>query len=153
MENYTNGSRSFFYYLGIKNLPQQTRKLKLFFVLVVRLVLRSRSLCTTECDTKNWGYKSFGVPSPLSLKYVLQHHYLRWLQEIALKMHELRELLSQTDLVGTQNTYLCKLHFIKTTKWRRKILSPIYMSHIWSCAARLFTWWVQFDWRWIENEM
>ena len=35
------------------------------------------------------------------------------LQEIALKMHEFRELQSQTDLVGTQNTYLCKLHFIK----------------------------------------
>ena len=29
------------------------------------------------------------------------------------KMHEFRELKSQTDLVGTQNTYLCKLHFIK----------------------------------------
>ena len=35
------------------------------------------------------------------------------LQEIALKMHEFRELQSQTDLVGSQNTYLCKLNFIK----------------------------------------
>ena len=35
------------------------------------------------------------------------------LQEIALKMHEFRELQSQTDLVETQNTYLCKVHFIK----------------------------------------
>ena len=35
------------------------------------------------------------------------------LQEIALKMHEFRELQSQSDLLWTHNTYLCKLHFIK----------------------------------------
>ena len=35
------------------------------------------------------------------------------LHEIALKMHEFRELHGLTDLVGTQNIYLCKLHFIK----------------------------------------
>ena len=35
------------------------------------------------------------------------------MQEIALKMHEFGELQSQTDLVGSQNTHLCKLHFIK----------------------------------------
>ena len=28
-------------------------------------------------------------------------------------MHEFRWLLSQSDLVGTQNTYHFKLHFIK----------------------------------------
>ena len=28
-------------------------------------------------------------------------------------MYEFRWLLSQSDLVGTQNTYHCKLHFIK----------------------------------------
>ena len=60
-------------------------------------------------------------------------------QEIALKMHEFRELQSQTDLVGTQNTYLCKLHFIKQLNEGVKSQVP-YRSHIWSCAARLFTW-------------
>ena len=35
------------------------------------------------------------------------------LEEIALKMHEFRELQSQTNLEVTQNRYLCKLHFIK----------------------------------------
>ena len=35
---------------------------KTFFVLVLRLVLRTRNLCSTENDTKNRGYKS----SPLS---------------------------------------------------------------------------------------
>ena len=39
---------------------------KTFFVLVLRLVLRTRSLCSTEYDTENRGYKSFGVHSPLS---------------------------------------------------------------------------------------
>ena len=39
--------------------------LKNFFIL--RLFLRTRSLCFTEYDTKNWGFKSFGVGSPLSL--------------------------------------------------------------------------------------
>ena len=41
-------------------------KIKLFFVLVLRLVLRTQSLCFTEYDIKNRGYKSFGARSPLS---------------------------------------------------------------------------------------
>ena len=39
---------------------------KTFFVLVLILVLRTRNLCSTEYDTKNRGYKSFGVRSPPS---------------------------------------------------------------------------------------
>ena len=39
---------------------------KTFFVLVLRLVLRTRNLCSIEYDTKKRGYKSFGVRSPLS---------------------------------------------------------------------------------------
>ena len=42
------------------------RGYKTFFVFVLRLVLRTRSLCSIEYDTKNRGYKSFGVRSPLS---------------------------------------------------------------------------------------
>ena len=76
------------------------------------------------------------------------------LQEIALKMHKYRELQSQTDLVETQNTYHCKLHFIKQLNEGVKSQIP-YIGHTFGhkCAARLFTWWIQFDWRWIENEM
>ena len=39
---------------------------KTFFALVLGLVLRTRNPCSTEYDTKNRGYKSFGVRSPLS---------------------------------------------------------------------------------------
>ena len=39
---------------------------KTFFVLVLRLVLRTWNLGSNEYDTNNQGYKSFGVRSPLS---------------------------------------------------------------------------------------
>ena len=39
---------------------------KIFFVLVLRPILRTRSLCSTEYDTKNRGFKSFGLRFPLS---------------------------------------------------------------------------------------
>ena len=40
-----------------------------------------------------------------------------------LKMHEFRELQSQTDLVGTQNTYFCKLIDIHVLQILSKIMS------------------------------
>ena len=38
---------------------------KTVFVLVIRLELRTRSLCSTEYETKNRDYKSLGVRFPL----------------------------------------------------------------------------------------
>ena len=61
------------------------------------------------------------------------------LQEIALKMQEFRELQSQSDFVWAQNTYLCKLHFIKQPNEGVKSRHT-YRSHIWSCAACLHGW-------------
>ena len=54
------------------------------------------------------------------------------LQEIALKMHKFRELKSQTDLVETQNTYHCKLHFMNQQNEGVKSQAAymyIYMGH------------------------
>mgnify|MGYP003683396177 CR=1 FL=1 len=70
------------------------------------------------------------------------------LQEIALKMQEFGELQSQTDLVGTQNTYLCKLHFIKQLNEGVKSQVP-YIGHTFGHAQHVCL----HDWRWIENEM
>ena len=70
------------------------------------------------------------------------------LQEIALKMHEFKELQSQADLVGTQNTYLCKLHFLKQINEGVKSQVP-YIGHTFNHGQHIFL----YDWRWIENEM
>ena len=58
------------------------------------------------------------------------------LQEIALKMHKFRELQSQTDLVWTQNTYLCKLHFIKQLNEGVKSQVP-YIGHTFGHAQHV----------------
>ena len=50
------------------------------------------------------------------------------LQEFGLKMHAFTELESQTDLVGTQNTYLCSLHFIKQLNEGVKSFPSCYAS-------------------------
>ena len=81
---------------------------KTFFLLVLRLVLRTLSLCSTEYDTKNRSYKSFGVRSLLSWIWnTYSNHNIRCCKRL-----EFRELQSQSDSVGNHNTY-CKLHFIK----------------------------------------
>lgn len=42
------------------------RGYRTFFILVLKLALRTPSMCSTEYDSKNRDYKSFGVRSPLS---------------------------------------------------------------------------------------
>ena len=56
-------------------------------------------LSKTEYDTKNRGYKSFGLRSPLNLIWSTYSNTITYgvALEIALKMHEFRELQSQTD--------------------------------------------------------
>ena len=69
-------------------------------------------------------------------------------QEIALKMREFRELQSQTDLVGTQNTYLCKFHFIKQLNEGVKSQVP-YIGHTLCHAQHVCL----HDRGWIETDM
>ena len=72
---------------------------KTFFVLVLRLVLRTRSLCSTEYDTINRDYKSFRVRSPLS--------WIWSTQEIAFKMHEFRELrITKSNRLSRNSKYI-----------------------------------------------
>ena len=56
-------------------------------------------------------------------------------------MHEFRELQSQTDLVVTQNRYLCKLHFIKQLNESVKPQVPqyiyIYIGHTFGHARHV----------------
>ena len=65
-----------------------------FFVLVFRLVLRTRNLCSSE--------------------YIIDHF---------------------------------KLHYIKQLKGVKFQVAYIGFTFC------LYTWWIQFDWRWTENEM
>lgn len=42
------------------------RSYKTFFKLVLEVVLRTLNICSTEYDSKNQSYESFGVRSPLN---------------------------------------------------------------------------------------
>ena len=86
-------------------------EVKNFFALVLRLVLRIRSFCSTEYDIKTEFIK---VRSLLSWIWSTYSNIIIYgVARNCFKMDNFRLLRSQTDLVWTQNTYHCKLHFIK----------------------------------------
>ena len=126
---------SFFEWLWARIWPQGY---KTFFVILLRLRFRTRNLCSTEFDTKNRGYKSFGVHSLLSLIWSTYSNIITYgVARDVLKMHKFRELQSQTDLVGTQNTYLCKLHSIKQLNEGVKSQVP-YIGHTFGHAQHIW---------------
>ena len=85
---------------------------KTFFILVLRLVLRTRNLCSTEYDTKNRGCKSFGVRSPPRWIWSTYSNIINYGDaRDCFKNAEILRITKSNRLSRYSNTYLCKLHF------------------------------------------